>query len=173
MSRSYPRTIKLEFPGGGGPERRSFKSSPGDSNVQWGLRITDWDHAKRDPNPSRLKNVLLQLLYNYCLETFGLWNYLSSLTYNVSKPEMDLNLSRLWGLVYLFGNLLLWGSAKNISVKILLQQQNEKGKSILQELWFDSYNTQTKLCLWNRQIYPWNNLWLQRHLAVTLNVLTF
>jgi len=33
-----------------------------------------------------------------------------------------------------FGNLLLWRSAKNISVKILLQQQNEKGKSILQEL---------------------------------------
>lgn len=125
MSRSYPRTIKLEFPGGGGPERRSFKSSPGDSNVQWGLRITDWDHAKRDANPSRLKNVLLHLLYNYCLETFGLWNYLSSLTYNVSKPKMDLNLSRLWGLVYLlviyyFGEVLkisLWRYYYNSKMK--------------------------------------------------------
>ena len=33
-----------------------------------------------------------------------------------------------------FGNLLFWGTAKNISVKILLQQHNEKGKFILQEL---------------------------------------
>ena len=72
-----------------------FKSSPGDSNVQWGLRITDWDHTKGDANTSRSKDVLLHLLYNYCLETFGLWNHLSSLTYNVSKPEMDLNLSGL------------------------------------------------------------------------------